>query len=191
MAWNSWRLNTAATHPNDPPNEPIRQQQWEQIQGHLFSQEKMKFLIILFLYFLGLCLSSAHAQACPREIEANVELNQPVMPGWVHEKRFQSHALAGMSIIYGARAAVADGLEENLAPERSGETQFWPFRTTVGSSEMWMECAYQGTKLTLSTRISSDVVECFVTRGRVHKRGAEAVVGMCVNFRKYSRSFSK
>jgi hypothetical protein len=149
------------------------------ISQRVIEQGTMVNSIFWLVALMGCFPSSAISQTCPTSVEASTIPNKPVS-GWAPKSNANLYQLAGMTIISGALASSESDLEEKIIPISRGNDHLWSFDRPIGNIEIWMQCYYRDTSLTLSARINSDAVECFVRR-QPAKKSAANVVAMCVN----------
>ncbi|MES2019020.1 MAG: STY0301 family protein [Pseudomonadota bacterium] len=133
---------------------------------------------ILTLILIG-CGPISLAQICPSSIKSVDRLENGI-DGWQVEESSQTSALTGMTI---ADVFINnEGKKENaeLRPMRDkAGSNYWRFEHEVGKNEVLMQCGYAGTKITLSTRVNSDVVECFEKATGTQKE--RKYIAKCVN----------
>lgn len=119
----------------------------------------MKLMILLIA--LGMTQECA-AQVCPPTISARLQAEQE-LSAWTIDQRSETFYLKGVTIIEGPIAKTRSDREFELAPQESSGKQVWRFSRPVGNEEMWMRCWYDGTSLTLSSRLQPEVTECHRT----------------------------
>ncbi len=127
---------------------------------------------------LYLAIAPAHAQSCPPTIDIAERLTKAA-DGFNVKDHASTRSLTGMSVVEGPllEEPAANAVLAPLSMRANGH--FWPFRTAIGDSEVWMRCHYQGSGISLDRRVEPHVRKCTVTRSKDPKTGNTSFLAEC------------